>query len=106
VSQALVAQRAVAVETERIAAGHTVEVEVFVFHFLLLSFKCFSLNNRYPLVRLRLRIFNGKVTIHRVQNKRNSFFFMPRKSNLRDSKVTKNISNLQLFYPLLEQILC
>ena len=37
VSQALVAQRTAAIETERIAAGDTIEIEVFVFHNYLLS---------------------------------------------------------------------
>ena len=37
VSQALVAQRTIAIETERIATGHTIEIEVFVVHVLLLS---------------------------------------------------------------------
>ena len=36
-SQTLLAQRTAIVETERITAGHTVEVEVFICHYFLLS---------------------------------------------------------------------
>jgi hypothetical protein len=37
----LVAQRTIVVETERIAAGDTIEVEKIVFHHFLLSFCIF-----------------------------------------------------------------